>query len=118
MDIFSIFFYMNVYCVFSIESPYRCDSNDIFLIFYNMKVYCVFSIGSPHRGDSNEYSTIYHFQYVKEKHLKLSQICSYGIVSKVQLFDLFRRTHLFWSISILSPALNKVSAKYTFGHFP
>ena len=36
---------------------------------------------------------------------------------QLQLFDLFRRTHLFWSISILSPALNKVSAKYMFGHF-
>ena len=26
--------------------------------------------------------TIYHFQYEKEKHPKLSQICSYGIFSK------------------------------------
>ena len=26
---------------------------DIFLIFFNMKVYCVFSLESPHRGDSN-----------------------------------------------------------------
>ena len=34
-----------------------------------------------------------------------------------QLFDLLRRTHLFSSILILSPALNKVSVKYTFGHF-
>ena len=36
---------------------------------------------------------------------------------KIQLFDLFRRTHLFGSISILSPALNKLWAKYTYGHF-
>ena len=28
---------------------------DRFSIFLNMKVYCVFSIESPHRGDSNEY---------------------------------------------------------------
>ena len=27
---------------------------DIFLIFFNMKVYCVFSLESSHRGDSNE----------------------------------------------------------------
>ena len=27
---------------------------DIFLIFFNMKVYCVFSLESPRRGDSNE----------------------------------------------------------------
>ena len=29
---------------------------DIFSIFLFMKVCCVFSIESPHRGDSNEYS--------------------------------------------------------------
>ena len=29
---------------------------DIFLIFFNMKVYCVFSLESPQRGDSNEYT--------------------------------------------------------------
>ena len=29
---------------------------DIFSIFFNMKVYCVFSLESPHRGDSNEYT--------------------------------------------------------------
>ena len=28
----------------------------ISLIFYNMKVYCVISLESPHRGDSNEYT--------------------------------------------------------------
>ena len=30
-------------------------NRDIFSIFY-MKVYCVFSLESPHRGDSNEYT--------------------------------------------------------------
>ena len=29
---------------------------DIFSIFLNMKVFCVFSLESPHRGDSNEYT--------------------------------------------------------------
>ena len=28
----------------------------ILFIFLNMKVYCVFSVESPHRGDSNEYT--------------------------------------------------------------
>ena len=28
---------------------------DIFSIFFNMKVYCVFSLESPHRGNSNEH---------------------------------------------------------------
>ena len=29
---------------------------DILPIFFNMKVYCVFSLESPHRGDSNKYT--------------------------------------------------------------
>ena len=28
----------------------------MFSIFFNMKVFCVFSFESPHRGDSNEYT--------------------------------------------------------------
>ena len=54
---------------------------DIFSIFFEVKVYCVISLESPHRGDSNEYrqSTIFN---MKKKHLKLSQICSYEIISK------------------------------------
>ena len=54
----------------------------IFLIFYNMKIYCVFTLESPHRGDSNEYTQYTIFQYEKEKHPKLSQICSYGNFSE------------------------------------
>ena len=27
----------------------------VFSIFFNMKVYCVFSLELPHQGDSNEY---------------------------------------------------------------
>ena len=43
----------------------------------------MFTLESPHRGDSYEYIqyTIF-FQYEKGKHPKLSQTCSYGIVSK------------------------------------
>ena len=29
---------------------------DIFSIFFKLKVYCVFSLESSHRGDSNEYT--------------------------------------------------------------
>ena len=53
---------------------------DIFSIFFNVKEFFVFSLESLYRGDSNEY-TIYHFQYKKENRPKLSQICSYGIFS-------------------------------------
>ena len=37
---------------------------DIFSMFFNMKVYCVFSLESPHPDDSNEYTqdTIFNIQ--------------------------------------------------------
>ena len=54
----------------------------IFFIFHNMKVYCVFSLESPHRGDSNVYTQNTIFIVKKENHLRLFQICSYGIVSR------------------------------------
>ena len=37
-----------------------------FFIFFNMKVYCVFSLESPHRGDSNHY-TQYTIFNIKRK---------------------------------------------------
>ena len=55
---------------------------DVFSIFFNMKVYCVFSLESPQRGDSNEYTQYTISQDKNETHPKLSQICSYGICSK------------------------------------
>ena len=42
----------------------------------------MFTLESPHRGDFNEYTQYTIFQYEKEKHTKLFQICSYGIFSK------------------------------------
>ena len=51
---------------------------DIFSIFFNMKVFCVFSLESPHRGDSNEYTQYTIFNIKMKIILKLSQICSYG----------------------------------------
>ena len=39
---------------------------DIFSIFFNMEVFCVFSLESPHRGDSNEY-TLYTIFSIKRK---------------------------------------------------
>ena len=57
----------------------RWYNKDAFSIFFNMKVYCVFSLESPHRGDSNEYTQYTISQYKKRK---LSLICNYGICSK------------------------------------
>ena len=34
----------------------RRQNRDIFSIYFHMQVYCVFSLESPHRGDSNEYT--------------------------------------------------------------
>ena len=55
---------------------------DIVLIFFNMKVWCMFSLESPHRGDSNEY-TQHTIISIKKKitlnYLKYNNVCSYGI---------------------------------------
>ena len=44
-------------------------NRDMFSIFYNMKVHvcCVFSLESPYRGDSNEYTQYTIFNILKEK---------------------------------------------------
>ena len=44
-----------------------------------MTVYCMFSLKSPHWGDSNDYTQYTIFNMKKDKHSKLSQICSYGV---------------------------------------
>ena len=44
----------------------RRQNRDIFTIFFNMKVYCVFSLESPHQGDSNEYTQYSIFNIKKE----------------------------------------------------
>ena len=47
-----------------------------------MKVFCLFSLESPYRGDSNEYTQYTFFNIKKKNHLKLFQICRYEIFSK------------------------------------
>ena len=49
---------------------------DIFSIFFKMMVWCMFSLELSHRGDSND---VYPYQYKRENRPNLSQICSYGI---------------------------------------
>ena len=41
-------------------------NRNIFSIFFNMKAYCVFSLESPHIGDSNEH-TQYTILNIKKK---------------------------------------------------
>ena len=47
-----------------------------------MKVYCVLSLESAHRADSNESKHYTIFNVKKEKQPKLFEISSYGIFSK------------------------------------
>ena len=54
-------------------------NRDIFSIFFYVKVCCVFSLESPHRGESNEYTQYTIFNTKKEKRPKLFQI-SNGIL--------------------------------------
>ena len=44
-----------------------------------MTLYCMFSLESPHRGDSNECTQCTIRQYSKEIHPNISQICSYRV---------------------------------------
>ena len=60
----------------------RRHNRYIYSIFFNMNVCCVFSLESPHRGDSNEYTQYTIFQYKKENDPNFYQICSCGSFSK------------------------------------
>ena len=51
---------------------------DIFSIFFNMKVYCVFSLESPHRGDSNEYTQYTIFNMNKKNTINYPKSAAMG----------------------------------------
>ena len=66
-------------------------NRDIFPIFFNMKVYCVFSLESPHRGDSNVY-TQYTIFVIKTKIISnyskaaaTSEIFSLGLKNEFEI---------------------------------
>ena len=57
----------------------------IFSIFFNMKVWCVFSLESPRRGDSNKHKQFTIINIKKKITLifpKYKNVCSHGIFSK------------------------------------
>ena len=56
-------------------------NRDCSSLFFNMKVYCVFSLESPHRGDSNEYAKYTIFS-IKNKLTLYYPKCNYGNFSK------------------------------------
>ena len=53
---------------------------DILSIFFNMKVYCVFSLESPHRSDSNEYTqyTIFNIKRNLPEIIQILQLCDFS----------------------------------------
>ena len=53
-------------------------NRDIFSVFYSMKVYCVFSLESPHRGDANEYTQYSIFNMNKKNTLNYPKILAMG----------------------------------------
>ena len=57
-------------------------NRDIFSIFFNMKVYCVFSLESPHRGDSNEYTQYTIFNIKKKITLNYPKTATMGFFLK------------------------------------
>ena len=54
---------------------------DMFSIFFNMKVYCVFSLESPHQGDSNEYTQYTIFNIKKKITLNYRNSAAMGFCS-------------------------------------
>ena len=54
----------------------------IFFDFYNMTVYCVISLESPHRGDSNEYTQYTIFNMKKKNNLNYPKSAAIGFLSK------------------------------------
>ena len=53
-----------------------------FRFFFNIKVYCVFSLESPHRGDSNEYTQYKIFNMKKNNTLNYSKSATMQYFSK------------------------------------
>ena len=51
-------------------------------IFFIMKVYCVFSLESPHRGDSNEYTKYTIFNKKKKIFLNYPKSATMGFVPR------------------------------------
>ena len=61
--------------------PSQEANSDIFSILYNMEVCCVFSLESPYRGDSNEYTQYTIFNIKKKITLNYSKSAVIGLFS-------------------------------------
>ena len=84
-------------------------NRDTFLIFFNMKVCCLFSLDLPYRGDSNEYTQYTMFNMKKKITLNYSKSAAMGIFSK-GLTNEFK-TDVVNDPSVFEPL--KICCKYT-----
>ena len=57
-------------------------NRDIFSIFFNIKIFCVFSIESPHRGDFIEYTQYTIFNIKRKIDLNYLKSADMGFFSK------------------------------------
>ena len=60
---------------------------EIISIFLNMKLYCVFSLESPHRGDSNEYTQYTIFDIKMKITLNYPKYAAMGFFQGTQKND-------------------------------
>ena len=67
------------------------QNRDIFSIFSNTKVYCVFSLESPHRGDSDEYTQYTIFNIKKKITLNYPKTAAMGYFLGTQ--ERVRKSH-------------------------
>ena len=63
-------------------SQVRRHNMVIFSIFFNMKVYCVFSLESPQRGDSNDYTQYTISQYKMKIIINYAKSATMGFVPR------------------------------------
>ena len=59
-------------------APGQRHNRDILSIFSNMKVFCVFSLESPRRGDSNEYTQYTIFNIKRKTNLNYLKSAAMG----------------------------------------
>ena len=62
--------------------PGQRHNRDHIFDFFNMKVCCVFSLESPYRGDSNEYTQYTIFNMKKTIILNYPKSAAMGLFSK------------------------------------
>ena len=66
----------------SVDRSARTGGKIEISLFFNMKVYCVFSLESPHRGDTNENTKYTIFRLKKKISLNYPKYAATGFFSK------------------------------------